>query len=382
MPAGSSVHFKYHAGFWREMWRSWRLRIVSTRLQPVFEFFVYRGMSMERKDKLCRLLKIKDGVGIELGPLSRPLITKDEGDIRYVDAMSTEELRESFKGNIFYETKDFVDIDYIWTGEGMGKIVGDTRFDYAVASHVIEHVPNVIGWLNDIFSVLKSDGKIALAIPDKRFTFDAARAPSTFALMIDNWIRGERRPALQNVFDHFSQAVKVGHDEVVALAEGRVTARDLERHHTDQEALELAKESHFGEVYRDCHVYTYTPRSLLESLRKMISMDLLPARVVDFYDTPQISQEFILVLEKMELTAENKLSAFAQIDGFLAVVRDRVVEIETRDAEIAALKEQLAAEKQLNQRLSASLNSRKAVAKRIIDLSKQAWFGFPAKPLN
>ena len=341
---------------------------------------------MERKEKLCRLLKIKDGVGIELGPLSRPLITKDEGDIRYVDAMSTEELRESFKDNIFYETKDFVDIDYVWTGDGMGKVVGDTRFDYAVASHVIEHVPNVIGWLNDILSVLKDDGKIALAVPDKRFTFDAAREPSTFALMIDNWIRDERRPALHNVFDHFSQAVKVGHDEVVALSEGRVRPNQLERHHTDMQALELAKESHFGEVYRDCHVYTYTPRSLLENLRKMIGMDLLPARVIDFYDTPHISQGFILVLEKMELTEANKVSALAQIDVFIDKADPRTPNFEAKETEVKQLQEvlaveknALAAEKEKMARLTASLNSRRFVVKRATDLFMQAWFGKPAK---
>ncbi len=47
--------------------------------------------------------------------------------------------------------------------------------DLLVASHVIEHVPDLITWLREIASVLKPTGQARLAIPDRRYTFDLLR---------------------------------------------------------------------------------------------------------------------------------------------------------------------------------------------------------------
>ncbi|WP_369012339.1 methyltransferase domain-containing protein, partial [Escherichia coli] len=70
-----------------------------------------------------------------------------------------------------------VDVTHVWTGSGsLAAIVGGAGlFDYAIASHVIEHVPNVLGWFRGIYEVLKPGAVFNLAVPDRRYTFDVVR---------------------------------------------------------------------------------------------------------------------------------------------------------------------------------------------------------------
>ncbi|WP_044156709.1 class I SAM-dependent methyltransferase, partial [Escherichia coli] len=75
------------------------------------------------------------------------------------------------------------------------KEVGE--FDLIVASHVIEHVPDLIGWLKDAISVLKVGGTLALVVPDKRFTFDILRPLATYREVAAAHKEARHRPGLR-----------------------------------------------------------------------------------------------------------------------------------------------------------------------------------------
>ncbi|MEX3900116.1 methyltransferase domain-containing protein [Paraburkholderia sp. BR10954] len=49
------------------------------------------------------------------------------------------------------------------------------KFDYVIASHVIEHVLDLVGWVHSLLAALKHAGRIVLAVPDRRYTFDYVR---------------------------------------------------------------------------------------------------------------------------------------------------------------------------------------------------------------
>jgi len=252
---------------------------------------------VERKIALCGLIDVRNMKGLEFGPLSRPIVRPEEGDIRYIDHASTEDLQKKYVINDGHEVKEFVNITYVWNGGRLRDVISDGEvFDYALASHVIEHVPDVIGWLNDIFSVLKDDGIVSLAIPDKRYTFDRYRTPTSAAVFLDNWMRRPTTHSTQQLFDHFSQVVKVGNNEIMALFDGKDPK--TERHHTDDFALNIVR--HVAETgdYLDCHASVFTPRSFLEALRTLIPLGVIEATVADFYDTRYYSQEFVCILRK------------------------------------------------------------------------------------
>ena len=91
--------------------------------------------------------------GLEIGPLYRPRVSPTH-DVRYVDHYSTEELRAGYAVNAVAAPflDDIVEVDYVLRdGATIASATKeDAPFDYVVASHVIEHVVDPIGWLRDI----------------------------------------------------------------------------------------------------------------------------------------------------------------------------------------------------------------------------------------
>jgi hypothetical protein len=109
--------------------------------------------------------------------------------------------------HVGFDVEAIVPIDYVTYGSIHDTVGPDIPFDYVIASHVIEHVPDVIGWLCDIRSVLRDDGVLSLAIPDHRRCFDALRSPTVTADLIHAHLRKPTVPSPRQVFDHYSSAV-------------------------------------------------------------------------------------------------------------------------------------------------------------------------------
>lgn len=157
------------------------------------------ALNLEPIRKLDRkriLLKNLDanGLGLEIGPSHSPIAPRREGfNVRILDRMDRDGLVSEYQGHgVEIEAIEFV--DYVWEGQPYADLVGgECLFDWILASHVIEHTPDLIGFLNDCQRVLKNDGVLVLAIPDKRFCFDRFRPISGLAQVVDaHWARKSR----------------------------------------------------------------------------------------------------------------------------------------------------------------------------------------------
>lgn len=142
-------------------------------------------------------------------------------------------------------------------------------YRWVLASHVIEHVPDLIGWLADIAQVLEDGGRLILAIPDHRFTFDSLRPPTTVRQMIQAHLAGDRTPALRAVFDHFRSAVHLSSPERWA---GRPVG-DADVIHGLAEALAKTEIARTGE-YVDCHVWLFTPGEFVAQMNDLGELGL------------------------------------------------------------------------------------------------------------
>jgi SAM-dependent methyltransferase len=126
-----------------------------------------------RADKIRALIDPASQRGLEIGALNSPAIYSSEGKVYYVDHLPTDELKEKYSPDPNINIEDIVPVDYVWGDKTLVEAVGQgVYFDYLVASHVVEHVPDVIGWFGEISAVLKPGGVLSLVVPDKRFTFD------------------------------------------------------------------------------------------------------------------------------------------------------------------------------------------------------------------
>ncbi|KVK82095.1 hypothetical protein [Burkholderia sp. MSMB1498] len=108
---------------------------------------------------------------MEIAPLDKPLVTRDMGEVLYVDHADTATLKRKYRRDAAIRHDAIVDIDGVWGENTLSEAIGGPKVDYIVASHVIGHVPDLVTWLIELDSVLAPAGQVRLAILDMRFTF-------------------------------------------------------------------------------------------------------------------------------------------------------------------------------------------------------------------
>jgi SAM-dependent methyltransferase len=248
-------------------------------------------------NKLERLLGSAGprGQGLEIGPLNAPMVRKPEHDVRYVDYAATEVVRSN-QHDPAVKVEDIVEVDLVWGGLPLVELNGGV-VDYVLASHVIEHVPDLIGWLLEVGDVLRPGGVLGLAIPDKRFTFDALRQTSVLSEAVEAWLVGQRRPSLRQIFDVASLGIAVDAAEVW---DGRFEpdARRQEVLNRLRPALGLARSLCAEPQYRDAHCWVFTPQSFLDLAEELSVLELFPFRLDAFYPTEPGAAEFHVRLVK------------------------------------------------------------------------------------
>ncbi|HEX3333678.1 MAG TPA: methyltransferase domain-containing protein, partial [Acidimicrobiales bacterium] len=210
--------------------------------------------------------------GLEIGPLANPRIRKSDGQVFYLDRSSTEELRSKYAENetLRPHIGSLVDVDFVQRdGMNLSETVGShAPFDYVVASHVVEHIPNLIGWLQDVASVLRVGGILALVVPDKRYCFDTNRTPTEMSDLVDSHLRQLSHPSYRHIYDNFSRTVTVdGMVDTVGLWEGTVDYAGTVRSDVPNPGLAafqmcLAHRDQ-PDTPIDIHCHAFTPESFL-----------------------------------------------------------------------------------------------------------------------
>lgn len=111
------------------------------------------------------------GTGLDIGALHRPMVKHDGMRVLYVDRLPVSELKKHYPELSEYP---LVEADIISDAQWMGGI-DSGKYDFVIASHVIEHMSNPLGAMEQWFRVLKPGGLLYLVVPDKRNIFDKKR---------------------------------------------------------------------------------------------------------------------------------------------------------------------------------------------------------------
>jgi SAM-dependent methyltransferase len=115
------------------------------------------------------------GSGVELGPGHNPFPLPYPGTaVAYVDRWEPDENRELFAE--LGDDASFLQPDVVCDLDtDRLAALGDATQDFVIASHVLEHVAEPIGLLDDIHRVLRPGGVALVLLPDMRRTFDRER---------------------------------------------------------------------------------------------------------------------------------------------------------------------------------------------------------------
>jgi SAM-dependent methyltransferase len=252
--------------------------------------------AMHPVDRVANLLQFVDvdrEIGLEIGPLDKPLVQRVPGrSIYYCDYAPREVLRTKSSADPNVRIDNIPEIDFVTT-QIRAEVFGGKTFDYVLASHVIEHVPDMLGWLGQLLLVLNPGGRIVLAVPDRRYTFDYLRPLSTLGQLLEARHEQRTRPVFSQVYDAFGMAAKVD----TALCWSQPGYPDaLERYYTKDLALRLAEDARDGGGYHDCHCWVFTYESFLDIVAEAQAMGALGARIEASSAPVYGSNEFHVVL--------------------------------------------------------------------------------------
>jgi len=252
---------------------------------------------VDRLTKLLTRLDVEGGLGLEIGALQSPTLRRPEANVLYVDHADTEALREKYAFAPDVAVGAIVEVDIVWRDEDLDRLVAGRRFDHVVASHVCEHVPDLLWWLSELRSVLKPYGSVRLIVPDKQYTFDHQRRESTIADVLAAYVDRRRRPGSRDILDFW-----LGYQSVDRSAawQGDYPGRRECSSENIQAALALARESKERDIYHDVHCWVFTPESFVSIMATLAELDVLGFACTEIHGTAANEIDFFVHLMKSE----------------------------------------------------------------------------------
>ena len=260
-----------------------------------------------RNDKILDKINFKATVGVEIGALANPIVTQSMGSVYYIDHASTEALQKKYAIDESIDKNKIVDVDYVWGEQTLIELTKQKApFDYLIACHVIEHVPDFIGWLEEIHTILKLEGVLSLAIPNKYQCFDHDRNITQLSDVLESYLNHSRKPTPRQIFDYLSQVV---HWDNRISWDGPVTDPTLiKKLYSPITAWDTTKAAFESDEYYDVHCWVFTPLSFFKLLEGLAELGLLRFEPIQFYATAGC--EFFVTLKTVECVSPENISNF------------------------------------------------------------------------
>jgi glycosyltransferase involved in cell wall biosynthesis len=273
---------------------------------------------------------------IELGPSYNPIVAKADGwQTTTIDHASQSDLLQKY-GSMGVATVDRIEhVDYVWQDGPLTTLIPPSlhgTFDGLVASHVGEHIPDLIGFFQSASILLKPGGILALALPDKRVCFDFFQTLTSTGDLVDAHVQGRTRHQRRTFFNQ-SAYMTTRNAEVGWAHHGNTAPFQLSHSiFQAQEAYDKASEDP-ALPYKDTHAWTFTPKSF-ELL--MLELNLLghidwAIRSIE----PADGVEFLVWLERKRLEmpeAEMNARRVSLLAEIVYETRDAIAQLDAAEA--------------------------------------------------
>jgi SAM-dependent methyltransferase len=243
-----------------------------------------------RRKKILKYIDTPGGAGLEIGAGYMPLFPKRMGfNVKTLDYVSQEDLRQKYT-NADVNISGLEEVNFVWNGEPYAEVTRGEHFNWIVASHVIEHVPDFIGFINNCASILKERGVLALYVPDRRYNLDYFRSTSSLGSIIDAHLYKRTRPSPGNILDALFL------ETTPYRTSNNPWDRDLAFLDTPNNKVYAGMTDIMADGYFDIHVWVFTPSHF-----RMIIEDLYACGAIKLREKvfcPSESNEFCVILSK------------------------------------------------------------------------------------
>lgn len=229
-----------------------------------------------------------NGFGLEIGPSHNPVFPKREGfNVEILDHVDQATLIDKYR-QLGVDPSKIEPVDYVSNGVPLHEVIKRRHeYDYIFSSHAIEHVTDFLGYLTSCELMLKPGGRIVMAVPDKRYTFDALRPISTTGQVLEAFFRKQTRHSAAAVYDFIADFVRMDGREVWTQHDsGALTFA----HAIEGARFLLENTIRQDGPYHDVHGWVFTPNSFRLILHDLKVLGLVQ---VDEYHMREIgSLEF------------------------------------------------------------------------------------------
>jgi SAM-dependent methyltransferase len=234
---------------------------------------------------------------IEIGAGYSPVAPKSAGwQSHVVDHASRQVLCEKYR-DAGVDLSLIEEVDTIWQGGPLHAAVPAElcgRFDVLIASHVIEHMPDLVDFLVSAERLLGPAGVLSLAVPDRRYCFDYFKPATLTGDVLEAHAARRSRHTLRTAWNHVAYSVKL--DGALACGQHPVARTDF----IDAFATAAATQAAFGddaaEPYVDYHVWCFTPAGFALVILELGQLGLIDWRIDTLHGPEQF--EFFVVLRR------------------------------------------------------------------------------------
>ncbi len=244
------------------------------------------------RNEMIRSFVNTAGLGLEVGPSFSPVFPKSAGyNVHTLDHASAEELRAKY-ASAGVDIDAIEKVDYVSDGRPIHELVpGRHCYDYIAASHVIEHTTDFVGFFESCQKLLKNTGVVILAVPDKRYCFDAFQVATSTGDVMQAHYERRSRPAPARVFDFFANYSRrdgqdIWHSESAGPAQ---LLGNLENAKSQFDKSLIP-----GGEYIDVHGWRFTPASFRLLMHDLNSLGVLSIKESGLYQNGTF--EFLIAL--------------------------------------------------------------------------------------
>ncbi len=251
-----------------------------------------RDNTMSREDLLAKFIN-KQGKGLEIGPSHNPLAPKRKGyQVDIIDHLSQQELLIKYQDH-GVDLSKIEEVDFVWKGEKYTQLTQKKdHYDWIIASHVIEHSTDFIGFINDCAELLNDKGVLFLIIPDKRFCFDHYRPVSGLGQIIDRHLQANTIHSPGVVAEYFLNVVSKNNYPCWDIN----SSGDFKFIHTLKEATQAMNNVIKNQVFLDVHAWCFVPHSFRLMIHDLNNLGLINLKEHLFVNTQGC--EFYNILSK------------------------------------------------------------------------------------
>jgi len=154
---------------------------------------------MNRLNILSQLVSLDRTEGLEIGAGDLPTIRPGTSICFHANFRPREELILMAEVT---NPDDVPKVDYLIDRQyPLSRQIADRKFDYIVMAHVLEHVPDPIGYLQDLVNILNNMGVILITLPDKRRTFDQKREITPIDHILNDYYEKAKYPSIEHIMD-------------------------------------------------------------------------------------------------------------------------------------------------------------------------------------